>query len=566
MKMIKRVAMSAAALVFIGSSVFAQSLADAKKAIDAEQYQKAKTMLKNLTVTQPTKDENFFYLGWVYLIQDYSDSAKVQFNKGIAVNPKSALNYAGLGGAALLDKDQAGATSNFNQALTLAGKDSKPYLYVGSAYLLTHNGGVVSSANANAAISVLQKGKTVNPKVQDAELMVVLGNAYLSQLKSNDAFQNYRDALSADPKSVTANVAEGVLWRLANNWESSVEQFKAALAIDPNFGPAYREWAETDYRQARADVKVASEKIKEAVDYYRKYLSLTDMSLESQMRYADFLVNAGDYKTLQEVTTQLAKYANSNLRVYRYMGYAAYENKDYPAANTALTKFIKEAGEARVIPRDYLYLGRTQIASGSDSLGIQSLRKAYQMDTTQADVFLEIAKNNYAKKKYLEAGNAYQEYFDKSHKGTLNEHLASGISYFYAFDPNNPKADTMLLTKADSAFSYIEHKATSPVAPVILYRAYVADTKDADRNNIKGLAKPYYDRYIALVGAKPTLTDQEKKSLAAAYVYLARIYEYKDKDDAKTLEAYNKAKEYDPANKEMLAYFSRKPGAGGKAK
>jgi tetratricopeptide (TPR) repeat protein len=565
MKMIKRVAMSITALVFIGSSVFAQSLADAKKAIDAEQYQKAKTMLKNLTVTQATKDENFFYLGWVYLIQDYSDSAKVQFNKGIAVNPKSALNYAGLGGAALLDKDQAGATTNFNQALTLAGKDSKPYLYVGSAYLLTHNGGIVSPANANAAIAVLQKGKTVNPKVQDAELMVVLGNAYLSQLKSNEAFQNYRDALSADPKSVTANVAEGVLWRLANNWESSIEQFKAALAIDPNFGPAYREWAETDYRQARTDMKVASEKIKEAVDYYRKYLSLTDMSLESQMRYADFLVNAGDYKTLQEVTTQLAKYANSNLRVYRYMGYAAYENKDYPAANTALNKFIKEAGEARVIPRDYLYLGRTQLAQG-DSTGIQSLKKAYQMDTTQADVFLEIAKNSYAKKKYLDAGNAYQEYFDKSHKGTLNEHLAAGLSYFYAFDPNNPKADTMLLAKADSSFSYIEHKATAPVAPVILYRAYVADTKDADRNNIKGLAKPYYERYIALVSAKPTQTDQEKKSLAAAYAYMASIYEYKDKDEAKTLEAYNKAKEYDPTNKQVVAYFSRKPGAGGKAK
>ncbi|NNU34390.1 hypothetical protein HK413_10025 [Mucilaginibacter sp. S1162] len=60
MKMISKIAKVAIGLVFIGSAVFGQSLADAKKAIDAEQYQKAKGMLKNLTVTQPTVDENFF--------------------------------------------------------------------------------------------------------------------------------------------------------------------------------------------------------------------------------------------------------------------------------------------------------------------------------------------------------------------------------------------------------------------------------------------------------------------------------------------------------------------------
>src|SRR6187402_2434863 len=154
MKMISKVAKIALGLVVMGSSVFAQSLADAKKAIDAEQYQKAESMLKNLTVTQATNDENFFYLGWVYILQDYTDSAKTVFNKGIAVNPKSALNYAGLGTAARLSKDAAGATNNFNQATTLAGKkDSKPFLYVGKGYLMLLPGSkVVNTADAEAAI------------------------------------------------------------------------------------------------------------------------------------------------------------------------------------------------------------------------------------------------------------------------------------------------------------------------------------------------------------------------------------------------------------------------------
>src|ERR1700710_1291761 len=109
MRTISKIASGVLGLVLVGSSVFAQSLADAKKAIEAEQYQKAKSMLKNLTATQADKDENFFYLGWVYLKQDYVDSAKVAFNKGIAVNPKSALNFAGLGAAAHVEKDNSTA-------------------------------------------------------------------------------------------------------------------------------------------------------------------------------------------------------------------------------------------------------------------------------------------------------------------------------------------------------------------------------------------------------------------------------------------------------------------------
>src|SRR5258707_10000405 len=171
MKMISKIATAGLGLLLVGSTAFSQSLADARKAIGAEQYQKAKSMLKNLTVTQADKDENYFYLGWVYLKQDYSDSAKAIFNKGLAVNAKSPLNLVGLGAIAHIEKDNATATSNFNQAIALAGKNSKPYLYIGLSYLLPvngssmgPNGSKIALADADAAIAVLNKGKAVNAK------------------------------------------------------------------------------------------------------------------------------------------------------------------------------------------------------------------------------------------------------------------------------------------------------------------------------------------------------------------------------------------------------------------
>ena len=572
MKIISKIAAAGIGLVFVGSSVFAQSLADAKKAIDAEQFQKAKSMLKNLVVTQSTKDENYFYLGWVYIKQDYPDSAKAVFQKGLAVNPKSALNYAGLGIVARLDKDQAGATNNFNQAIALAGKDSKPYVYVAKGYLLPQANGKVAPADATAALNILNKGnaasavkgkdKNAAASSNDPELFITMGEADRLLLKSDDAYTNFSNALTLDPKSPAANVALGVLWKYADNFEDAEKQFQAALAIDPNYGPAYREWAETDYRWATSVPAKASVKIKEAVEQYKKYISLTDNSIESQMRYADFLINAGDYQALQQVASDLAKSANTNLRVYRYLGYAAYENKDYAAGLTAMTTWVTKADPKRVIPRDYLYLGRLQIKTGQDSLGIQTLHKALDLDTTQVDVYGEIASTLYAKKKYKQAGDAYATFISKSRKATLNDYLREGFSYYFAFDSNKP--DTTLLTKADSAFSYIQHKATTPIPTVVLYRAYVNDAKDADRNNIKGLAKPYYEQYIALITAKATPTDDEKKNLAIAYAYLGTFYEYKEKDQAKAAENFGKARDADPTNKQALDYFKRK--AGGKSK
>ncbi|WP_183566838.1 tetratricopeptide repeat protein [Mucilaginibacter sp. SP1R1] len=568
MKMISKIATASLGLVLVGSSVFAQSLADAKKAIDAEQYQKAKSMLKNLTTTQADKDENFFYLGWVYLKQDYADSAKATFNKGIAVNAKSALNYAGLGAVARLDKDNAGATTNFNQAIALAGKNVKPYQYVGEAYLLPITAdGKVSPADANAAIAVLQKGKAVNAK--DAELLITLGNAYRSQLKSNEAYQAYSDASTIDPKNPGAKVATGVLWKFANNFEDSEKQFQDALAIDPNYGPAYREWAETDLRWALTDPKQASVKVKQATDEYKKYLSLTDLSVESRMRYADFLIYAGDYKTLQQEATALSQSGGNNPKIYRYLAYSAYENKDYPAGLTAMNTWFQKADAKRIIPRDYLYMGRLQLASGQDSVGINTLRKALTLDTTQADVYGEIAKSLYNQKKYAEAGDAYKTFIAKSHTATLNDYLKEGVSYYNAFKLQyystatpKPVADTTLLIKADTAFSYIQHKAAAPLAAVALYQARANDLREPSRNTTNGYAKPYYEQYIQLILAKQPVADADKAYLAEGYAYLGAYYEFKEKDEAKAADNYTKAREADPTNKQAAAYFARKGGAG----
>jgi len=581
MKMISKIAGTAIMLSVAVSGAFAQSLEDAQKAIKAEQYQKAKTMLLNLTKTQADKGENYFYLGQVYLKTDYLDSAKMTFQKGVTADAKNSINYAGLGAVAFLEGNQTVAKQNFDKAIADAPKkDIMPAIYVARAYVdIPKSYAATIKPNGAQALAVLADAQKKSEKItsKSADFYLAQGDAYRAQLKNSEAYQAYTQALNLDPKLIAAQVAIGVGWKQANNYEAAQKEYQKAISMDANYGPTYREMAETKLQQANAatDTTQYKQLLKEAVDSYKQYLAKTDMSLDSRVRYADFLVYAQDYKGLEQEAAALAQMDknNKNLKVQRFLAYAKYENGDYQGALDALQKFMQAAGEKRTIPRDYLYLGRIQIKLGQDTAAIANLKKAITLDTTQVDLLDEIAKTLYTKKQYEASGDTYQLYTSKSKKATLADRVRGGLAYYLAFytqyqkkesDPNAPAPNKELLTKSDSAYSYAQAKAAKPSAQVELFRARTNNAKEPDGKTITGLAKPYYEKFIQL---ETEAGGANKAGLGEAYAYLGAYYAYTEKDMAKATENFTKAKEADPANQQAQYFFSQQgKTAGGKGK
>lgn len=91
MNIVKKIALGTVGVMFIASVTQAQSLEDARKAVNAEQYQKAKSMFANLIKNQPSP-ENYFYYGDLYLQLDMPDSAKAVFQKGIGLMKKENIS------------------------------------------------------------------------------------------------------------------------------------------------------------------------------------------------------------------------------------------------------------------------------------------------------------------------------------------------------------------------------------------------------------------------------------------------------------------------------------------
>jgi tetratricopeptide (TPR) repeat protein len=560
MKMIKKTVKTTLVIALLGgSSVFAQTLADAKKALDAEQYQKANSTLKSLITSQPLVAENYFYLGNLYLTRDYPDSAKTTFNAGIAKDPKFALNYVGLGSLDLQTNNMSAAKANFDKAIVAAGKkNNDAHIFAAKALI------AAPKPDYTTAVTYLQKAIAMD--VKDAEAYLALGDAYRGLDKNSEAFSAYRSASDLNKGLLRSQVELGVITKRASAWQESVDAFNNVIKTNPNYGPAYRELAETYLRWANkaTESKDYESKIKLGLDNYAKYMSLTDQSLESRMRYADFLILAKDYKTLQKEGEEMAKLDKTNPRIYRYLGYAAYETGNYPSSIESINQWMSKAEKNRLHPFDFLYLGKAQLKTGATAEGIKNLTKAVtdtslvintdpaiaaQIKTGITEQMSTLAKGLFDEKKYSDAAQVYELSLNAP-KPSVQDRFYVGFSQYFHYTRNVPDADKSRhrasLVRADSAFNNV-NKAVPTFALAYYYKGKVNQLLD-DEKNPKGLAIPSFEKFVEIQGAVQAdkYTPAIKSQMIDATYYLG--YNSIKSNPSKAKEYFNKVLQLDPTN------------------
>ncbi|WP_377613234.1 tetratricopeptide repeat protein [Olivibacter jilunii] len=560
MKMIRRAASVGLAIAFIASGAsYAQSLKDAQVAIDAEQYAKAKTILKNLVQSKPKDAENYFYLGDVYLVTDYPDSAKTFFQQGLEADPKDNLNKVGLGAVALVQGNTAEAEKLFTEATEKAKKkDYLENLYVGRAYMNPN----LENPDYKKALPYLEKAKEANQK--DALIPSSLGDAYFGMGDASNAYTNYRDAYDLDNTFTRARVQMTVISKQARAFPEAIQDLNTIIQEHPDYAPAYRELAETynAYAQFATKSEDYDSRVQEALKAYKQYMDLTDYSLDSRMRYADFMIKARDYKNLEEQANEMAKLDQVNPRILRYLGYASYENGNYTSSQKALTDFLSKVEENRVIPQDYYFLGLSEIRIASDTTeaadttlltqGIANLTKAVQMDTTWklAEDVSEEAKETFDAKRFDLAGALFKAAAQAPKSKTYNYDLFYwGFSqYFnYAMHMNDdPKPSMGILDDAVNAFTKVNEVAKD-MPEAYLYKAKALSLKE-DPQNPQGLAVPAYKEYLGVIQAKDAETQKKSgRYIAEAYnVIAADLVNKEQYQEAR--ENLEKALEAEPGN------------------
>ena len=553
------------AFLAVGAHSFAQDLGQAQKAIDAEKFQDAKLILKGLTASDADQGKNFFTLGNLYLKQNVEDSAQIYFQKGILAKKNANFNYIGLGQMALDKKDVAKANELFNKSqIDMKRKDFEEFLYIGRAYL---NAEV---PNYKSALLFLNKAKAIMPN--DAQVLLSLGDAYYGDGNVNEAYSAYRNAYDADKSVLRAKLQLGVITKGSKAFQESKNAFENILTIDPNYGPAYRELAETYYVWSLNDKENYTAYNKKAIDYYEKYMTLTDYSLDSRMRHADFLILTKDYTALEKEANEMKKLDKVNPRILRYLGYSAYENGNDVEAIKALNDFLSTAN-VKSIGRDYLYLGMAKTrkalttTKGAEAVdvykvdqvlftaGVADMLKGVQMDPAMANELNDIGKKFFDIKLYNEAAAIYEVATSNPNSQNFlydNFYLGYALYFGNVNLPQGQKVNPVIVEKASKAFENVI--AVSPTTQdAFIYIARVNSLLESNADAQAKMVKSYEDfiKVVTEKGEAEVSKPANQTKFVEAYTNIGTYYATSDK--VKAREAFQKALAIDPTNEVAIA-------------
>jgi len=523
----------------------AQDLEPAKKAIDAEQFEKAKSLLKSAIQAKPTNGKAAFLLGTVYLKQNIADSAKIYFEKGLSGADGARFNTIGLAQIDLDADNKSAAQAKFDMVTKeLKKKDIEEHVYIARAYLNS------DKPDYKSAIAVLKKAAMINPT--DAQVQLALGDAYYGEKNQNDSYVAYRNAYQSDNTLLRAKMQLGVLLKGAKAYTEAVKAYNEVIAINPNYGPVYRELAETHYLWGNNVPKTYEENIRKALAFYEKYLTLTDYSITSRMRHADFLILAKDYKALELEANAMKELDGVNPRILRYLGYSAYENGNVDIALKSLQDYTANSSN-KIIARDYLYLGQAKIKKGVSAdgksvdpiqleSGIADLKKGVEMEPLAVNELNEVGKKLYEMKLFGASAAVFEiATSNPESKNYLIDNFYLGNAIYYNSTFQGAKVDPIQLQKGDAAYGNVI-TASPATQEAYIFRARINKLLENDEMIAK-----YYEEYLKVVTEKGTEeVAKNKAKFMEAYNNIAAVYANTDK--AKAIEYFNKTLALDPTN------------------
>lgn len=519
----------------LSTSIFAQTLTDAIRLSENEAFESAEKEFSKLITTDATNADIYYYQGQNLLKLEKASEAKAAFEKGLSINPNSALNNVGLGKLAYANNEITKANEYFTKAKTIIADKSvkktdktKVLCEIAETYIYS------TTKDLAAAELILTDAERLDPTNTDVYLLE--GDLLLEKdaYNSSAALAKYNKALEINPNLTKAIIRKGKIYRRAGSPNEALEKYKEAEKIDATFVPAYRE---------KAELYFLAGKKAQAIENYEKYLQLNNSQI-AQQRYAYFLY---DNKQFPEALAQLQKMqtAGSTWKyVDRLVGYCQIETGDYANGLASLNKFMSNRGDIKPIALDYKYLGTGYSKTANDSIAVTYLQEAMKIDSTNVDIQTDIATSLYKQKKYSDAIAAYNKKMAMGKELSSTEYNNLGNSYKNIKDYVN----------ADSSYIKVAEKSPS-FANSYLNRAVVNAAMDPD--NTKFLAKPHFEMYLS----KVDMADAKNlTNIKMALEYLGSEAWKNSKDIEKAKGYYTKLKELDPENAAQKAFFASPQG------
>lgn len=488
----------------------AQSLREAQRLTENEQFAKASNMYRSLLVNDPNSGEIWFNFGENYFLWDRTDSATYCYTRGASANPRHPLSHVGVGKMLWAKGDTAAARPHFQEAIRTAtdktNKFPKPlqaatYRELAEAFMQgTHK-------DTRSALAYLDKGLTLDPN--DPEAYILKGDILfdINPVDASEPLVNYKRAIDLAPMSARPISKKALMYHRGANYAAAITEYTKAIEKDPSYAPAYTGRAESYFMDRKYDLATAD---------YDRYLELNKGDKDAMVRYAQFLYLVKKYPESLSTIQQLEAEGVSSLVLTRIKGYDLVEVGDSVNAIPTLDAYFAQQPKDKVLSSDLQYYGRAHGLVRKDSLAGEYLMQAAEMPKADPELYAEAASYFQKARMYTRAVDAYQKKVN-SPKVAVND-------WYYLGGLANRAKEYAL---ADSAWAkYIEKQPNIHQGYMGRARANVG----LDPEKQTWQARPFYED--ALRRIKPEDITKARVDYEEACFYLGFYHFYSTKDMA----------------------------------
>jgi len=398
---------------------------------------------------------------------------------------------------------------------------------------------------------------------KNAENLVAFGREFMAAKDTANAktYANY--ALQASKnKCAAAFILLGDIEAISDNGGGAAAQYEQAIYVDPKNPDAYYKYANVyrkispsgavaklnELRQQRPDIAVdaLAGRIYYMSNEFDKAMAAYDKADKNKMEerdLSDYAMSAF-FKQKYDKALEVAKFGLSKNPRHAAFNRLAFFNstelKKYEDALMYADALFNKSDSAKFSYYDYTYYGNALIGAKQPQKAIEMYEKALKQEdmdnkAKRAGVVKQLSDAYRDMEDFPNAIKHYKDYLASMDKPTANDlaALASLHMQHGATLKDNEQAEAFKM--ADETYADLAQKYENAIEYATFMRARVNGQMDPDQS--KGLAKPYYEKLVELIGPKTELDATEKARLKESYHYLISYY-FIQKDDKATAKDY----------------------------
>ncbi|HHG85404.1 MAG TPA: tetratricopeptide repeat protein [Bacteroidetes bacterium] len=520
-------ALMALTLVLYFGQLEAQAIyGKAAKLIANEKYSTAVAALNTYLINEPKDEKAEYLLGKAYLGMEKYGAARAAFKSGAGHGSRYPMNHVGLGAVAVKNKNYEEAKERMTKAIEVDRKNSiATLLGIAEGWLGYPDKGRKSK---KAMMPYLKEAELYLYKVQkldpqNAASFVMLGELYDLQGVKELAESNYEAAIARDPKYIRGYFRLGQLYKEQEKYNEAADKFRKIIELDAEYAPAFREMSEMWF---------LAKKYTKANEMMDQYLQLMGNDLGARLRKGVFEYLGEQYDKAIVTMEEVLPDTNSIL-LLRLIGYS-YVKKETPDPDKSiewLNRYFKTAQPISYIASDYENMAKALELKGDKEGAVVQYEKAMKMSEEAGEPKPEILSNiadMYKADKNYEKQAEYLERFLHTQKSyRLKQSFGLGLAYFQLKN----------YTRSDSVFQVMT-EAKPDITIGWAWRA--KNNSQLDPGSKEGLAKPYYEKVLEIVGEDPELIAKFKRDYITANKYLGAYYTLVTEEYAKAIPHWEK--------------------------